>query len=256
MRSSSVRMAAVFSRPPSRRAIRRGPVRHAREQGGEQNRHQKGADHPEEHEGDQHDQQQQKGPAEVRRHHRWMADSMAGRGPRRRPSAVPGPQLRCDLGGLGIRERGREASQSRHDLGRLEIRLNASNVDEARRREPSVLVVDERDPPGALLDRFAAGSARRARGRRPFDRVDPRQPPVGDAKPGFALQHRAIVDRVGGGRERLQQRLRPLERRTGEVVPAGHLAVVLRVRIRQTFAKALLIARYLRATSPAHRATG
>ena len=115
-------------------------------------------------------------------------------------------------------------------LDRFEVVLRTGRMDRARRHESPFLEEDERDPPGAHVDDFAARAAMRPTTRRALGAIDAREPPVLDALSGHRLESLGALERFSSLRERGKKRLRPFVGTTNQVIPVHRLALAERVR--------------------------
>ena len=84
-------------------------------------------------------------------------------------------------------------------------------MDEAARREHALLVEDEPDSPGVLVDGLLAAAALGPARRRALGPVDPGQAPVRDALAGLRLQPLALLERRRRRLERLEEGLGALK---------------------------------------------
>src|SRR5690606_27526795 len=103
-------------------------------------------------------------------------------------------------------------------------------MDEARRLEPVLLEIHEREPPGAALDRLPTAPAARAPRGRPLGAVEPRQPAVLDPGSRGSRQRLRVGDVAFVRRQRLEERLGTLVCRAAQMEPQRRFAVAEHVR--------------------------
>src|SRR5579871_1219696 len=115
-------------------------------------------------------------------------------------------------------------------------------MNEPRRHEAALFVVDERDAPRVFADRLSARSTRGAAGRGARDGRRSRQSPMRHAKPCLRVEALAIGNRLSRGRQGLEKRVGTKKCRARHMKPMRQLAAVVVEWIRQPLAKSSLAA--------------